>query len=417
MNKIIQRGLVLLVFAVPLIFSHSTIEVYGLIKVVVLEVGVLALLALWLIQSGTGPSGKDVKIGPLGWAVLGFLGVAVLSLVKATNIHEGLKALYQLGAGVGLFFLVANKVKEKKEVNEIILALILAGLVSCFFSLYENRGIRFGAVRFAYTSTFGNPLFFAQYLSLAMPLGVAMCLQKKSRGPGTAPFGRMSPFFRIFFGLSALFMLVFLLLTRCRGAYLGVAVALLYCYIAILLYYSGRLRKALIGLLIVFVVVLSLGFSLAQSKGWMGKDIRWRNLMRVYLWSSTLEMVKDHPILGVGVGNFKVVYPLYRSGKDKEVTPKGVKYSKAHNDFLQIWAEMGTLGLVCFLGILFSLVRAIRRTRGSPCGHISLGLQAGIIALLVQAFFNPLLYVPVSGMGFWVLLGLLALDRTRINTN
>jgi hypothetical protein len=60
---------------------------------------------------------KDVKIGSLGWAVLGFLGVAVLSLIKATNIHEGLKAIYQLGAGVGLFFLVANKVKEKKEAN------------------------------------------------------------------------------------------------------------------------------------------------------------------------------------------------------------------------------------------------------------------------------------------------------------
>jgi len=410
MSRVIQRGLVLLVFVVPLIFSRVTTEVYGLIKVVVLEVGVLALLGLWLVKITNVPRTKDtnisrIAVGPLGWAIFAFFCVAILSLIRASNIHEGVKSIYQLGAGVGLFLLIVNNVKEKKGVNEIVLAIVLAGVIASLFSLYENRGIKFGALRFAYTSTFGNPIFFAQYISLAIPISVAMCLQKNSVRHYLS---------RVFFGLSASFMLVFLLLTRSRGAYLGVAVAFLYCYIVLLLHCSKKLRKVLIGVLIACLIASSVGLMcLPQLKGLVGENIRFRNLIRVYLWGSTFRMVKDHPILGVGAGNFKVIYPLYRSAKVRETIPKGVKYSKAHNDFLQIWAEMGTLGLICFLWILFSLAPRVLYPlpeRTGPSAHISLGLSAGIIALLVQAFFNPLLYVPASGMGFWTLLGLIALE-------
>lgn len=408
MDRIIQRGLVFLVFAMPLVFSHATTEVYGLIKWVVLELGVLALLVMWLIQlvnlgTDTLVSNRvrHLRSQSLNWAVLSFFAIALLSLIKASNKYEGVASIYQLGAGIGLFFLVVNKVKEKRQVNEIVFAMVLSGLVACFFSLYEIRGIKFSVSRLAYTSTFGNPIFFAQYLSLVIPISVAMCFRKEQEK-------RLA---RIFFGLSALFMLVFVILTRSRGAYLGLSVAFLYSYIVLLSRCSGKLRRVLIWILVIclFAAVLGLSFS-------VGERHRLRNLMRVYMWSSTFEMVKDNPVLGAGTGNFKVVYPLYRSPEEREVTPKGVTYSKAHNDFLQVWAETGTLGLICFLWILLSLVflKRVSPLRGQnildgPSAHISFGVSTALIALLSQALFNPVLYVPVSAMGFWVLVGLLAL--------
>jgi O-antigen ligase len=432
MSKVIQKGLVLLAFVLPFIFSHSTTEVYGLIKWVVFELGVLLLLVLWLIgvintsfrdsllpSTSLGiPFGRRgqpiIKMGLPGWAVLIFFSVAILSLIKASNIHEGIKTIYQLGAGVGLFLLAVNNVKQKREVNEIVFAMVLVGLITCLFTIYENRGIRLNSIRLAYISTFGNPIFFAQYLTLAITLSVAMCFRKDI----TKHY-----FSRLFFGLSALFMLGFLILTRSRGAYLGLGVALLYCYIVILLYCSKRLRKILIGVLVVCLLVSSLGI-----RSWVGEGkIKLRNLMRVYLWDATFQMVKDYPVLGVGIGNFKVIYPIYRTAEEREVTPSGVKYSKAHNDFLQIWAETGTLGLISFLWILFSLLflkrdsplpsTSLRTGRGQSLtkfgasAHISLGLNAALTALLVQAFFNPLLHAPASAMGFWMVLGLLVIKK------
>lgn len=444
MRKVIQKGIVLLALVVPLIFSHATTEIYGLIKVVMLEIGVLLLLIVWLVKLTNAPPVKDtpvsgIIIGRLGWAILVFWVVGLISLTQARNLSEGVKSLYQIGAGIGLFFLILNNVQGKKEVNEIILAIVWAGVLACLYSLWENQGIKWSSLRFAYTSTFGNPVFFSQYLSLAIPVSLAMCLQKDS----------LNLLARAFFALAALLMLVFLVLTRSRGAYLGLAVAFLYGYTLLWLNSSGRLRKILAGLLVVSLLALSLGLiKLAKLKTGLGENIRWRNLTRVYVWASAFRMVKDHPVLGVGIGNFKVIYPLYRSDKDREITPKGVKYSQTHNDFLQIWAEMGTLGLACFLGILFCFVKIATfpfRQRAGPatsiytprpktapfrarisCGRLSipplgtpeaystgglhLGLCAGIIALLVEALFNPLLFVPVSGMGFWMLLGLCVLS-------
>ncbi len=423
MNKIIQKGLVLLVFAVPLVFSHATTEVYGLIKWTLLELGVLALLVVWVIQlinSGTVPLVSNwvryLRSQSLKWAVLSFFVVALLSLIKASNKYEGVMSLYQLGAGIGLFFLVINNVKEKKEVDEILLAMVLSGLIACFFSFYENRGIKLSVSRLAYASTFGNPIFFAQYLSLLIPISLAMCFRSK-QGTDTLvsnkfDIGGVSPLLRIFFGLSALIMLVFVILTRSRGTYLGLSVAFLYVCIVLLSRCPGKLRKALTGLLVICLFAAAL-----TIKSSAGESTRLRNLMRVYLWSGTFKMVKDNPVLGVGTGNFKIIYPLYRSAEEREVTPKGITYSKAHNDFLQIWAETGTLGLVCFLWILFAMLFQIRVSplRGQtlqadgPSAHISFGLSMALITLLSQALFNPVLYVPVSAMGFWMLAALFAL--------
>lgn len=417
MNNLIQKGLVFLVFAVPLIFSRATTEVYGLIKVAVLELGVLLLLALWLVKIA---GGAQIAVGRTGWAVLAFIGAAALSLFKAANIHEGIRVVFQLGAGAGLFFLIINNVKERRQADEIALAMVLSGVAAVLFSLYEIRGIKFGGLRLIYTSTFGNPVFFAQYLSLAIPLSLAMCLQKKEAGgQGQSP---ASFFSRLFFALAAVFMLVFLILTRSRGAYLGLLAAGAYCCIVTakkgtFLFFFKKNRNVPFFFLIFFIALFSVGVMFStQFKGWAGENIRFRNLARVSLWNSTFQMARDNPVLGVGAGNFKIAYPLYRSPKESEIIPKGVKYSKAHNDFLQVWAEMGTLGLICFFAIFLTLLPFILRPleeRAGPCAHISLGLGAGLIALLAQAFFNPLLYIPSSGMGLWILLGLIALTGDK----
>jgi probable O-glycosylation ligase (exosortase A-associated) len=83
---------------------------------------------------------------------------------------------------------------------------------------------------------------------------------------------------------------------------------------------------------------------------------------RLYAWQVGLRMVAAHPFFGVGfegfVYNFRRFDPITVRNKD------GVKSIRvAHNTYLQVWAELGTVALVCFLGMLISALLWLRRTR------------------------------------------------------
>ncbi len=71
------------------------------------------------------------------------------------------------------------------------------------------------------------------------------------------------------------------------------------------------------------------------------------NSERVAHWVAGINMFVDHPLLGVGIGNYQDAYPAYQLGIF--VVPLG----HAHNYYINIAAEAGLLGLTAF--ILFSL--------------------------------------------------------------
>ncbi|PZQ43999.1 MAG: hypothetical protein DI551_11030 [Micavibrio aeruginosavorus] len=63
---------------------------------------------------------------------------------------------------------------------------------------------------------------------------------------------------------------------------------------------------------------------------------------RLYIWESTLHMIKDKPLLGTGMGTYFLLYPEYRLKEEAD----GVFL--AHNDPLQFWVELGVLGPILF---------------------------------------------------------------------
>lgn len=399
MEKWIQAGLALTVFFVPLIFSRQTTEIYGLIKAVTLEFFSFTLLILWLIPFLRREPRAHLSASPLYLPVLSFLAVSALSLIKAANIHLGLNYLYLLLGFLILFFLLLNHIENINQIKQVMLAGVLAGLASCGYNVFQNKGINLGVSRFAYISTFGNPIFFAQYLAAMIPLSLALCLSRPSSGLR-----------RIFFGLAALLMLLFLLLTRSFAAYLGLGAAILVMGIGL----AGsrvKLKRVLIRVTVIgFALILAGSFFSPILRAKLSSR-RLHGLMRIYVWQSTLKMIGEHPIMGVGAGNFRVTYPLYRSPQEKKVTWKGVIYFSAHNDFLQVWAEAGTLGLICFLWLVCALLRSgwrLVKTTDAQKKILSAGLLAGIAAILVVAGFNPALQTPGTGMCFWVLAGLMA---------
>jgi O-antigen ligase len=88
-----------------------------------------------------------------------------------------------------------------------------------------------------------------------------------------------------------------------------------------------------------------------------GFSARWR------LWMRGIELMLEHPFLGVGAGAF----PVAEAGETFRDLGRG-GYLGAHNSFIQVGAELGILGIVLFVYLLYRAIRNYRmvlRTAGT----------------------------------------------------
>jgi probable O-glycosylation ligase (exosortase A-associated) len=83
---------------------------------------------------------------------------------------------------------------------------------------------------------------------------------------------------------------------------------------------------------------------------------------RLHAWSVGMRMVRANPMFGVGfesfLSNFRKYDPL-----DRQLSDQVESVRVAHNTYVQVWAELGTPALLCFLLMLLSALGCLRRTR------------------------------------------------------
>jgi len=92
-----------------------------------------------------------------------------------------------------------------------------------------------------------------------------------------------------------------------------------------------------------FVGELAFKYELAFKRDLAGEH----DSSRLFIWQKSLEIIKDHPIFGVGQGNFETVYALYLDPSQNETKTR----PHAHNDFLNFAAVLGIPGALIFITI------------------------------------------------------------------
>jgi putative inorganic carbon (hco3(-)) transporter len=187
----------------------------------------------------------------------------------------------------------------------------------------------------------GNPNDLAMNMVTFLPLAVFIAISR----------GRPMP--RIIAGFIALMMILTVIFTKSRAGLLGLAVAIL-----ILVYEGRKIRKG-IGM----VVLVSVLATLPLAPGWLWKritsitnpedDETGSRQARKDLMREAFQTFVEHPITGVGAGQFKNYNPPGRLEPWRE----------AHNVELQIAAELGIFGLLAFLFLLWQSVASLLWTR------------------------------------------------------
>ncbi|MCP4406019.1 MAG: hypothetical protein GY801_53095 [bacterium] len=116
---------------------------------------------------------------------------------------------------------------------------------------------------------------------------------------------------------------------------------------------------------------------------------------RVGIWKSSLKMASEHPFSGVGLGQFEYAAPAYNFPVEQSVARYGKNINSAHNDILQIFAELGIPGLGLFLGGLgLILFYAIRRFRRHPLAWTDVAAVTVLLGFMIQSSFSYLMASP-----------------------
>jgi putative inorganic carbon (HCO3(-)) transporter len=201
-------------------------------------------------------------------------------------------------------------------------------------------------------------------------------------------------------------------LTFSRGALLGIIVA------AVFLVFINK-NKLMISLLI--VMLLAFPFVIPKSvKDW-AKSVNYNPVImltcqtRLSIYRNTLNMIRQHPLLGVGINTFSRNYGKYRLAEVEDDFKTADGYY-AHNNFLHMAGETGLPSLAVFLAFLAvvfgSIWRSFKKISEPFLRACSVSVLAALIAYLINGFTETNLYYSRIVMIFWFLVGLgLALSR------
>ncbi len=145
------------------------------------------------------------------------------------------------------------------------------------------------------------------------------------------------------------------------------------------------------------------------------------NRQRIEIWKGIAKMVKARPFLGVGIGNFSLIYPAYQT--KGALATYGAEHfiRQAHNEYFQFATELGLIGLAGFIWFAVAAVRGLWRrintVRVPSTNIIYLGLLGSILAALTAAAFSFNLQNEASSLYFWFVVGMagaaIASDRSR----
>jgi putative inorganic carbon (HCO3(-)) transporter len=188
------------------------------------------------------------------------------------------------------------------------------------------------------------------------------------------------------------------ILTLSRGLYVAFAAVVLF---AILSLTSMRIRLAVVGAAIVATfVVLQVPYISIRVFGQHGPETTLASLQqRLSIWTSSIHLIRDHPIFGVGLRAYQTaIVPYVLPGEIPELYP--------HNVWLAFWVQLGLLGLLSFLYIFVSLAvrgwRAFVRATGLYKA-VLWGILAGLIMFAVHGMVDTPYYKNDLAVEFWML--------------
>jgi O-antigen ligase len=331
---------------------------------------------------------KLVGIVGLGWTLLEMLtkkvrlGLFDSSQSKAFFLYLACVVLSSIanGAGITLVFrllaillllpLLLAAVRKEKDVQ---LALMTAaGILVVILPYAYRQTVRFGG---RLGVGLNEPNYYALALVLLLPL------------PFVFARGETVRWKRRFWMLGVGSLVLQLVLTGSRGAFLGLLVVAPYLCFRLMKRPLVTLAGGAAGLLVLLMVVPNPMRDRLLASGLdptvRDTGVRVSNERRMEVLEAGIRIFERNPWTGIGLGNFK---PMMAEEIDRG--------SIAHNTYIEVAAELGIPGLIAFLWMIACVFRSLWRSQrlAARAGNrrlreMAVGMEVGLAGYLVTAVF------------------------------
>ncbi|MBN2519047.1 MAG: tetratricopeptide repeat protein [Bacteroidales bacterium] len=345
-----------------------------------------------------------------------FIIILTLSLLisNATRVSFGDYLIFI--SYIILYFIVINVIKQKKEFDSFIKIFFITSFLVSVYALIQYYGLDpYFTELNQITSTIGQKNCVSNYLAIILPVVFSYFLLEKERRNK----------FIYYLLLSVLY--ITLMICQSRGIWISISLTLIFAIYIIIKFNFLKLfqenNKWLFLVLVTFLVITMI-YSTDNSLNKSAITVTERAIstfdeqdpslnMHLLKWNTTINMIKDKPLLGSGIGTFKMNYLDYQAVFLQKY-PDYIKYSgkaaEAHNEYLQMGAELGIVGLGIFLSIFFVFyslaLKYLKNNQNNQDKIIVFSLLMGITSFLIHSLFTFPYHVPVLGSTFFIFLGL-----------
>ncbi len=287
---------------------------------------------------------------PLDYPIALYILTQLIAVIRAPDIANGLLSWIDTDWFILFYYACINLIEDENDYKIIIKILIISGLTSAVYGIWQHfygwdfirqrsikqRGDFFRSAGFlGFTLTYGG----MQLIILSLTFPFIFLISKLKN--------------RLLWSSLLFIIFISIIASYARSAWLG----LFACIILLIIFFGRKYLVQISTIGIVFLVIIYfIHPELFFNNGLMSMidfsdSAPFNNQVRFKLWESSINLMKDHWLLGTGYGNFNSVFEIYKVPFDY----RGL--NQPHNDFLHVACSTGLIGGIAFLYLWITLLR------------------------------------------------------------
>jgi O-antigen ligase len=384
--RFLQIGAIASLLTVFLVFSNLLFP-YITSKQLTFNVLTEFLILVWAIFIWKFPQYRP-KFSMMTWGIMAFLGAIILSCSVSVDFNtsfwgdaERMLGVFHVIHFFFLYLILITVFRNYKDWQILLLSSVAIATIVSFLGIVGN----------AY-STIGNTAYVSGYLIFNLYFCAMLFWRARKES------------WRWLLTIPVIIMLIEFARTHTSGAIIGLGISvLLIVFLIGALHQNKKIKIAAWGTLSVAIIALVLIFS-QQNATWFQNSFL-KNLTaqkitfqtRLLSWEAAAKDFHNHPWLGVGFGNYAVIFDKYFNAKFYDYSRSETYFDRAHNNLIDIASTSGLVGLLAYLSIFVAvaiyIVRLIKKDRLNYEPIIIIGLFAAYFIQNLAIFDSLVTYM------------------------
>ncbi|MBK8847371.1 MAG: O-antigen ligase family protein [Bacteroidetes bacterium] len=348
---------------------------------------------------------------PVSWLVYGYVGwMFITTLTSELPLVSFKYSLARFTFILVFYFYASVLFKKISNIHKFLWAYLAGFMLIIIYTTYNhiNFHLTEQAAHFVMSPFYNDHTAYAAIIALYIPFAIT----------GLVGYG-FSQKYRAWCFLAAALLIIALILSYTRAAWVGIAAA----FACSLVFIFKIHRNVILIFSILFLVLLGININQIilsfetnreQSSDDFGSHLQSitnvktdpSNVERINRWNCALRMFEQRPITGWGPGTYQFIYGPFQLQKEKTVisTLSGNR-GNAHSEYLGPLSEQGFPGPLLFIGLslasVFAASRVFRKSSLPAARNLAAGILLGLVTYWVHGFLNNFLDTEKAAVPFF----------------